>query len=326
MRVLLVSPVFHRYWQALQAALTALGHEVVAHCYDSGDRLGNAIAHRYPASGTAARVRSRATDAATAVLTEVRPDAVLVVKGDALGTSWWDALARSGARSTVWLYDELARMTYDAAALAVPAQVLSYSPDDVRALQARGITADLLPDGFDSLTPFTARPSASVTFIGARYPERERLLRMLAASGEPVEAYGREWSRNPWDVLRTRRWTASGVIAHRDVDRAAYYGIMAGSIATFNIHGDGHDGLSMRTFEAPGVGALQLIDRPSVAEYYEVGAETLLFESDDELRDHVRRARREPEWARGIREAGRRRTLAEHTLVHRMRKVQSAWA
>lgn len=326
MKVLLVSPVFHGYWSALAAALEALGHEVTTHCYDTGDRVGNALAHRFERSALAARVRRSATENTIHALAETDPDAVLIVKGDALGEGWWHALAASRARSVLWLYDELARMHYDDATLASVGQVFSYSPDDTRALHGRGIDAELLPDGFDALTAFTPRPSGRVSFVGSRYPERERLLRVLSAAGEPVEAYGREWSRHPWDVLRTKQWRGARIPAHRDVDRATYFGVMAGGIATLNIHGDGHDGLSMRTYEAPGVGALQLVDRPDVARYYEVGVETLLFQSDEELIEQVRRARRDSHWARQIGEAGRRRTLAEHTLVHRMRKVCAAWA
>lgn len=324
MKVLLVSPVFHGYWSAFAAALEALEFDVTVHCYDAGG-IGNALAHRAPGSALAARVRGAATAAAVRALTETDPDAVLVVKGDALEADWWHALAASGARSALWLYDELARMRYDDETLGTVDHVFSYSPDDTRTLQDRGIDAAVLPDGFDALTPFTPRPSHRTSFIGARYPERERLLRVLSQAGEAVEAYGREWSRSPWDVLRTARWRGAGVPAHGDVDRATYFGVMAGSAATLNIHGDGHDGFSMRTYEAPGVGALQLIDRPDVARHYEVGSETLVFRSDDELVDQVRRARRDESWARGIREAGRRRTLAEHTLVHRMREVRAAW-
>lgn len=326
MKILLVSPAFHGYWHAFEAALEVLGHEAITHCYDAGDWVGNAIAHRFERSSLAARVRARATARTIDVLRRERPDAVVVVKGDALGPEWWDALAGASCRTAIWLYDELARMDYDHETLRTAEHVWTYSPADARSLRAHDVPADVLLDGFDSLTPYTPRSRDVVTFIGARYPERERLVRALAAAGEAVEVTGREWSRHPWDVLRTRRWEASGVPAGRDVGRAEYYGIMAGSLATLNIHGDGHDGFSMRTFEAPGVGALHLIDRPDVAQHYDVGTESLVFTTDDELIEHVRHARREPAWAQGIRDAGRRRTLAEHTLVHRMGEVAARWA
>lgn len=327
MRILLISPVFHGYWRSLAAALESLGNEVSSFCYDAASsrvRVMNALGYRLGA-GAARRAQSAMTEEAIGALQGSKPDAVLLVKGDALGEGWWEALASSGARSAVWLYDELKRMEYDTEALRTVDAVFSYSPCDVDLLRSGGIGAACLPDGYDSLTRFTPRYRDTVSFVGARYPERERLLRVLSQAGVGVEAYGRDWSRHPWDVVRTRHWRPAGVPSHRDVSLAEYYGVMAGSLATLNIHGDGHDGFSMRTFEAPGVGALQLVDRPDVAQHYEVGAETLVFQSETELIEQVRRARREPRWARDIRDAGHRRTLSEHTLVHRMRKVQEAW-
>ncbi|MGW5238575.1 CgeB family protein [Monashia sp. NPDC004114] len=329
-RVLVVSPAFHGYWAAMAAALEALGHEVVAHCYDTGGGLvadaRNALAHRLPGCGLRAGVQSRITERAVAALRDSRPSAVLVVKGDRLGDAWWEALQDSGARVVVWLYDELSRMSYRLDRLRDLGSTVSYSRRDVASLRDAGVEAGFLPDGFDSLTSFTPHPSPAVTFVGARYPERERVLRQVASRGLPVAAYGREWSRHPWDVVRTGKYRGSGLAAHRDLSRTDYYGVMAGGLATLNIHGQGHDGLSMRTFEAPGVGALSLVDRPDVAEHYDIGSETLVFTSDDELVEHLARAQREPAWATSVREAGRRRTLAEHTLVHRMAEVARRWA
>lgn len=326
MKVLVVSPVFHGYWHAVETALAVHGHSVTTHRYDTGGarvRLRNALSHRVPALRP--RAEQRTTEAAIGALHATRPDAVLIVKGDALGPSWWDALARTSARTALWLYDELDRMRFETPALAAIDTVYSYSPRDVAALRAADIRARLLPDGFDSLTAFRPRPSDAVTFVGARYASREHGLAALAAHGIPVAAYGREWSRHPWDVLRTGRLRPAGVPSHGDLSRADYYGVMAGSLATLNVHGDGHDGLSMRTFEAPGVGALQLIDRPEAADFYELGREVLVFDSDAELVEHIERARRDTAWAAGIRDAGRARTLAEHTLVHRMGEVHRGW-
>ncbi len=329
-RVLVISPAFHGYWSALASALEALGHEVFAHCYDTGGGLvadaGNALAHRLAGRRMRDRVESQLTQRAVAALRASRPTAVLVVKGDRLGDPWWEALDASGARVVVWLYDELYRMSYTLEQLRDLGSTVSYSRRDVATLRDAGVDAGFLPDGFDSLTSFAPRPSPAVTFVGARYPERERVLRRLASNGLPVAAYGREWSRHPWDVVRTGNYRSSGLASHRDLSRPDYYAVMAGGLATLNVHGQEHDGLSMRTFEAPGVGALSLVDRPDVAEHYDVGRETLVFTSDEELLDHLARAQREPVWAASVRDAGRRRTLSEHTLVHRMAEVARRWA
>ncbi|HET8931717.1 MAG TPA: glycosyltransferase, partial [Acidimicrobiales bacterium] len=102
-------------------------------------------------------------------------------------------------------------------------------------------------------------------------------------------------------------------------------GMMAGATATINVHGD-QDGFTMRTFEASGVGALQLIDRPDVGMHYEPGVEILTFDSAAEISELVARAHREPRWATRIRAAARKRTLAEHTFAHRARELEDLWA
>jgi spore maturation protein CgeB len=99
---------------------------------------------------------------------------------------------------------------------------------------------------------------------------------------------------------------------------------MAGAAATLNIHGD-QDGFTMRTFEASGVGALQLIDRSDVARHYEPGVEILPFSSVAEIVDLVGRAHRDPYWAARVRAAARDRTLAEHTFAHRARDLEEMW-
>lgn len=79
--------------------------------------------------------------------------------------------------------------------------------------------------------------------------------------------------------------------------------------------------MNPRTFDIAGVGGLQLVDRSDVAEFYEPGREVLVYGSVAEAVDLVDRARNEPEWANGIRTAARRRTLAEHTIGRRCRRM-----
>lgn len=329
LRVLLVTPAFHGYWRAIAGALAKRGHTVRVHRYDDSSaphrRLENRLAHR---TGPAAELaRRRKTERAIAALRDTAPDAVLVVKGDLLGDAWWEALLATGLPRALWLYDELHRMPYTPERLVELGPLASYSRGDVATLRDAGARVELLTNAFDSLASWTPRPLDAVSFVGARYAERERALESLAQAGVPVHAFGREWSRHLLDVLRTGRRDAprAGIATGRDLPREEYYGVMAGSIATLNVHGDAHEGFSMRTFEAPGVGAVQLIDRPDVAEHYEPGREVLVFRSDDELVELARRVVADPAWARGIAEAGRRRTLAEHTFVDRLAIVEELW-
>ncbi len=85
------------------------------------------------------------------------------------------------------------------------------------------------------------------------------------------------------------------------------------------------DGFAMRTFEACGAGAVQLIDRPDLAGLYDDGVEVATWSSLEQLVELSERARVDRAWADGLRAAGRKRTLAEHTFDHRVAVVEELW-
>lgn len=331
-RILLVAPAFHGYGESIAGALRRVGHDVSLHAYDAnttvGARIHTKLVHELPGrfgwrTGELARARALTAKAVEEV-TASRADIVVTVKGDLLGAAYWEAVDRSGARQLLWLYDELARMNYDDAVLDTRPSIVSYSPHDVATLHRRGLRAAHVLDAFDHTVPYAPLPSNEVVFIGARYPDRTQLLVGLHHRGVPVRAYGRDWSRHPVDLARTWQLSRPDVPSARGVERSTAYGLSAGAVAALNSHTD-QDGFTMRTFELPGTGSLQLIDRPDVAEYYEPGQEVLVFSSLDELVELCERARADKGWSRGIAERGRARTLAEHTFDHRVPVLEAAW-
>lgn len=329
-RLLLVSPAFHGYWRGIADAFAALGWDVVTHRYDAlasaADKARFKLTRELPARlGRPLGPDADADERARIAVHTTRPDRVLVIKGDTLGTRFFDALDRPRIPRALWLYDELRRTRHTDASLARFDTIASYSRHDVAALEALGRPATYVPLGFDASATVTPRHGTEVTFIGARYPRREHLLRALDAHGVPVRAYGRDWSGHLVDRLRTWRVGGHGFATGRDLPLAEAYAVMAGGPATLNVHGD-QDGFTMRTFEASGVGAVQLVDRADVAEFYTPGVEVLAFDTDAELVDLAQRAIADDRWGDQLREAARRRTLAEHTLVHRARALEASWA
>ena len=334
MRVLLLSPVFHGYWQAMAAALESRGFAVTAVPYDHnarlGDRAWHQLRHELPRRvhvgdhrGLAREQTQRAVDA----VRESRPDVVVVVKGDTLEDPFWDLIDELRLPRVTWLYDEVRRTRWDLARLARVGPVATYSGLDHVAFSAAGIDTRWLPLAFDHrlVEPDPRTRNDEVVFVGARYASRERILGMLAAQHVPVRAFGRDWSGHPVDRLRTWQWHRPAVPGGRDLSRDEAYREMAAGVATLNIHGD-QDGLTMRTFEACGVGGLQLVDRSDLSGLYEPGVELLTWSGDDELIELCRRAATDAAWADGIRSAARRRTLAEHTFDHRVAVLESSWA
>ncbi|HRW17355.1 MAG TPA: glycosyltransferase [Dermatophilaceae bacterium] len=345
-RILLVSPAFHGYWRAIAAALEARGHEVETLRYDAFDspaaKLVNKLRYELPdrlgmGAGTGIvqaglgvpALRAALTARAVQAVRDGSPEVVVVVKGDLLGPEFWGMLADRRLPRVLWLYDELRRTAFgspdEVVAALAGGPVASYSPADTAALRAAGIEAHWLPLAYDHRNDPPPGPArvAEIVFVGARYAGREQVLAELVQAGLPVRAFGRQWSAHPWDRARTWRIDAPAVPAGRDVDRPAAYRTMQRAAATLNLHGD-QDGLTMRTFEACGVGAVQLVDRPTDG-LFDEGVELARFDSPAELVELCRRALREPAWADRLRAAGRARALAEHTFDHRVAVLERLW-
>lgn len=330
-KLLLISPVFYGYWKTVADALSNRGYKVVSHLYDVpaslSERVRNKALHDLPERFRPASFENLVTDNAIARLRQERPDIVLVIKGDQLGDAWWHALQGTGTRYATWMYDEFRRMRYSDKGfdLSLLGPIASYSPSDVQNLKSQGFEAIEVPLAFDAALDYIPFYTEHITFVGARYPGRERVITQLYDAGIPVKVYGKQWSRHWWDIARTRNFKNSGVPAGRDLNRSYAYGIMAGSSATLNIHGD-QDGFTMRTFEASGVGGLQIVDRPEVSRYYDVGTEVLVYESPAELIELCQRVLTDTRWADTVRDAGQRRTRAEHTFDQRVQLLETLWA
>ncbi|MDP5227723.1 MULTISPECIES: glycosyltransferase [Arthrobacter] len=332
-RVLLISPAFHGYYRSIAAALEQQGHEVIAYAYDFlgsfPDKLRNKIRFELPArlgAGSGEEARRWATDRVLSVLRKTNPDRVVVIKGDSLDSRFWDAVNSRNIPRVLWLYDDLKRHDYSFEFLREIGPVASYAKSEVQVLAEHGVNATWLPNGFDpDLAQPTDRRSGEVVFVGSRYPNRVALMEALMEAGVPLRVYGRQWSHHWVDRLRTWELSRPQLPSERDIPLSEAYRVQAEAAAAINIHGL-QEGLAMRTFEVPGMGGLQLIDREDVAEFYEPGKEVLVFRSQDELVELAAKVVREPGWGQGIREAGRRRSLAEHTFAHRMCILDGMWS
>lgn len=331
-KLLIVSPGFHGYYQAIGRAFDRLDYDVALHCYDAagrGEKAWNKVRWELPSRlGGADRHLSaqRVSRRALAAVRSTRPDVVLVVRGDVLGEEFWAGVAAHGCPAAVWMYDELRRTVFDAEMVSQYAGLATYSASDTAALRSRGMDALHVPLGFDDTVPSaeSADGAGVFSFIGAPLPGREKALAALLRAGLPVRAWGRGWSDHPMDRARTWRLHGRDLPNGRDVPGPLAHTIMRNSIATLNVHGD-QDGFTMRTFEACGAGAVQLVDRADVVELYEPDRELITFGSDDELIDQARRIMSRPSDFRAMREAATKRTLAEHTLTHRVRDLQRLW-
>ena len=84
------------------------------------------------------------------------------------------------------------------------------------------------------------------------------------------------------------------------------------------------DALNMRTFEVPACGALLVNDfRKELPYMYELDKEVCVYRNTEELNEIINRLKTSPQDFEKIITAGYKRTLNEHSYLHRMKKVLS---
>lgn len=188
----------------------------------------------------------------------------------------------------------------------------------VAKFQAVGLPAELLHEACNPAwhKRMFARIGDEVAVAGSYYGYRQYLVGRLLEFGEPMALYG----------PKPPRWASSAIkSAHRDryivkEDKSRVFGEALACLNSTALS-EGNS-LNCRAFEIAGACGLQLVEeKPAVIKCFEPGKEVLTYRSVDEICDHLARARREPDWALRIREAGHRRAVAHHTYEERLRYI-----
>jgi len=336
MRIVLVCPSYYGYDDSIMRALRSLGHEVRSFGYFPHESLADKIRNRLveevlPRTGIGAPQALRVASFNDSVLAGVRsfdPGACIVVKGEVLTPDVLESIA-SLCGLAHWAFDDPYRYPNVVASLGLYRSIGSFSLANTQRLVDEGFPAFYLPDGFDSevfgagaaMGPSEWR--RQVSFLGARYPEREARLAPVAAKYS-LGIWGGDWKRRPWRVrYYQRRSTLDpcclGQAGPKEADL-----IYRSCPVNLNIHGP-WDGLNMRVFEIPGAGGYQLCDeRSGLTDAFEPGVEIETFSSEDEMLGLVERALGDAPRRERIALAGRRRAHTEHTLRHRMKRLVDA--
>ena len=166
------------------------------------------------------------------------------------------------------------------------------------------------------------RFGASFSFVGSRYPYRERFMREL--TGYPLRLWGAGWTRAQDPDIRA-------MVAGGPVRGRGWLCVYSGSLLSLNLHHPMNDivGVNLRTFELAGAGAAQVVDwKEDLARLFKPGEEVIAYQDLGELRQQLDYYLARPDEARAVGDNARRRALAEHTLGHRidemMTRVESA--
>jgi hypothetical protein len=146
-----------------------------------------------------------------------------------------------------------------------------------------------------------------VSFVGARYGWRPRLVDGLKRRGIMVECFGKGWP--------------NGAISNDDMNA-----LYAASRINLGFGGIGYSRnlfcLKGRDFEVPMSGALYLTqNNPELAAVFDVGREILTYEGLDDCARIIRVILGDPDRAQRIRNAGRARCLKDHTYTARWTHV-----
>ncbi len=105
-----------------------------------------------------------------------------------------------------------------------------------------------------------------------------------------------------------------------------YVKIFNASLVNLNLHssinpnemGTG-DFVNPRTFEIASCRAFQIVDhRTLLGELFKEQEEIIVCRTIDQIKQAIRQALHEPDWTRELAEKAYRRTLKEHTYLHRM--------
>nr|WP_306267882.1 glycosyltransferase [Pararhizobium sp. IMCC3301] len=246
------------------------------------------------------------------------PDMVLCLT-QALRSEVLDELHRLGvARCVAWWGDSPANMRGMGLLADGWDAIFIKDAAAVHKMQAVGLNAALLHEAMnpDWHAPQGVARDGTLAVIGNYYGYRQFLIKRLLDAGVELGLYG--YSPPRWGDPRIK-----AIHNGRYVTRAEKSAAFEGALASLNCTAmSENDSLNCRAFEICGAGGLQLIeDKPSIAQCFEPGSEVLTYSSVEDILGYLDKASNNPDWANGIRDAGRRRAHAEHTYAHRLTHI-----
>ena len=169
-----------------------------------------------------------------------------------------------------------------------------------------------------------------VTFVGQNYGDRAALIRDLRHAGLDVKTWGTGWAVPAWErkVLGHRALRPIGgaaLLERRNrmtrCSQDEMVRVFEQSRISLNLTGastGSENQIKGRTFEIPACRGLLLTGPAAeLRNFYEPGVEALEYQDPSELPELCRRVLQDDRWRKQIREAGYRRTLAEHTYRQR---------
>jgi len=305
------------------AAFAAMGCEVTVYNHGRSGLMDRLVRHLSPEA-----FRRRKCEGLMRVVEQSKPDLFFTVYGKPYRRDLIESIKGRGIRTACWWLDDpfyfgvpehdlVAATAYDLYGTNCSGSLASY--------QERGVTnAHFLPVGIDPAVhrpePVPVAPEYDLLFAGDWHPIRQQVLERLCTRYR-VAIMG------PW---KERKIGATSPLNQCLVKRGFFS--PEEMVAAFNrarivlnLHtwyGRWTYGVNPRLFETSGCGAFQLCDhKDEIPGFYKPDEEIVLYRDVAELDELVGHWLARDEDRQRVAGNALKRSLAEHTYVHRMREV-----
>jgi spore maturation protein CgeB len=193
-------------------------------------------------------------------------------------------------------------------------------PSAVEKFKRVGLNAELLHEAMNPVwhKPVANQANNKVVVAGSFYDYRNYLVKILLDNNVEVDLYGRRLAN--WVDDRVKKVHTGKYITREQKSKAFGEGLAC--LNSTNMR-EGNS-MNCRAFEIAGAGGLQIMEQRSIiSECFEPKKEILVFDSIEELLQHIDFAKNYPKEAKLIRDAGYKRALSEHTYEKRLNYILS---
>jgi len=164
-----------------------------------------------------------------------------------------------------------------------------------------------------------------VTFVGMPHGNRREIIGRLRSAGYAVECWGRGWPEGRLGHKEMVRVFGTSRVNLNLSNSSTPSNTLRARVGAW-VRGVEHrprpSQIKGRIFEVPGSGGFLLSERlPHLDEYFELGSEIAVFDSEEDLVHQAGYWLEHPEQRTEVAEAGYRRVLAEHTYDHRFAEI-----
>ena len=286
-------------YAAFTSALQRLGHKVVH--FESWDR-------------TLYRDYAELNRDLLAFVASENPHILLAVQRDCeLWTETLDAIRQRGVITISWTtddswkYREVSRFIgphYDLITTTYADAVPRYHRDGIHHILRTqwAANADWLREPLPAV-----QCRYPVSFVGAAYGTRRKVIAALERRSVKVECFGDGWPNGPVEVEEIPRIMRESQVSLSFADAFKQ---------------KARRQIKARTFEVPGAGGLLLTEyAPGLEKYYRVGTEILTYQTLDEMENQIRGLHANPARRDAIAWAGYARTRMDHTYDQRFTEL-----